>query len=65
MLNNKQLIEKAIQMLKNSNNKVIITDVFITEATDHTPIVVLKNDNGILANYQILDNGELLKLDHD
>ena len=41
----------------------IVTNAFITETTDRTPIVVLRNDNRVLANYQVLVNDELFKLD--
>ena len=62
MLNNEQLIEKAKEKFKETSNEVV-TNAFVTEATDRTPIVVLRNDIRVLANYQVVDDDDLLRLD--
>lgn len=63
MLSDAQLIEKAIQKFKENDGEVLVTNAFVTEATDHTRIVVLRNDDGVLANFQVLDKDKLFRLD--
>jgi hypothetical protein len=63
MLNDREMIEKAVQQFKRENKNVIITEAFITEATDHTPIIILKDYYGVVANYEIRENNELKRLD--
>lgn len=62
MLSDRQLIEKAKLEFQKSSNE-IIKNAFITEATDHTKIVVLRDDSSVLANYQVLDNDDLMRMD--
>lgn len=59
LLDNKQVIEKALMQF---GNEATVTNSFITESTDHTTIVVLRNDARVLAVYQVLDNDELFRL---
>ena len=59
MLSDKQLIEKAKRKFGDED---IVKDAFVTESSGHIPIIILRNDKGVIANYQVLDNGELFRL---
>ena len=62
MLNDRQLIEKAKFEFRKLSNETV-TNTFITEATDHTKIIVLRDDNRVLANFQVLKNDDLMRMD--
>lgn len=63
-LDDAELIEKTKKEFQKLNPTMVIKDAFITETTDHSPVVILRSDFRVLANYQVLDNNRLWRLDN-